>query len=576
MCFSLQDWLHLILLLGVVSSLVAAVLKIYEMSSTQGAYCEAPFCARQSITLIFLIPSNLMFLQMICQYNAGSLASAEQKLEQELHKLMEDTVHSLQKAARDMEVVIRELSVSAVQQASRGFRESAENFQKFLRDTAMTEEVLYTDQESVQEFKRYVQKWFDIFALTLLDPEVFTKPLVQGRSLVEALDAGNSLTEISDLCQPWLKLVSTITSECRTTQLENQAQSIVRMDAEGRPAGLPTQAQSLASYARRVFGTSEGSEISALVLEPNRLRCGISWIHFGWTGVGMKDSELSAKCQCCILTLKVLSVRHVLFLATLFFNLLFIAFEIVILKPFLLALFVINEVCVICVLICFDQIDATQRMKNLSERAQRKKEKLEAKFQQVRQEWDEVQGMLEIWNFRTCPSLSLLKKLQTALDNQNRKDSKDFQDKRADPNPAVRVQWMRTINDGISSIDVYLQEQVDWTSRDESASTQRRQVGEAFDRYIEKVFSYGVHTKLQDVPGHLTLKTFESALGVQSPGRQALPGLPPPPAVQPVAVQPALEPATVQPEPASSSGLFSPPARASPLSQTIGQPTDTD
>lgn len=568
MCFSLQDWLHLILLLGVVSSLVAAGLKIYEMSSTQGAYCEAPFCARQIITLIFLIPSNIMFLQMICQYNAGSLANAEQKLEQELHKLMEDTVRSLQEAAGDMKVVIRGFAISAVQQASRGFRESAEEFQKFLKDTARTEEVLYTDQESVQEFKRYVQKWFDIFALSLLDPQVFAKPLVQGRSLVEALDACNTLTQISDLCQPWLKLVSTITLEYRTTQLESRAQSIIHMDVEGRPAGLPTAAESLASYARRVFGTSEGSEISALVLDPNRLRCGISWIHFGWTGVGLQDSELPATCQCCILTFKVLSARHVLFLATLFFNVLFIALEIVILKPFLLALFVINEVCVVCVLICFDQIDATQRKKHLSERAQRKKEQLEAKFRQVRQEWDDVQGMLDLWNFRTFPSLSLLKKLQIAMDNQNRKD---FKDQQADP--MVRVHWMRTINDGISSIDVYLQEQVEWTSRDEAASKQRRQIGEAFNRYIDQVFSAGVHTKLQDVPGHLTLDKLQPALGAQSPG-QALPGSPPPPAVQP-GVQPAMQPA-VQPEPASSSGLFSPPARASPLSQTIGQPTDTD
>lgn len=389
--------------------------------------------------------------------------------------------------------------------------------------------------------------------------------------MVEALDACNTLTEISDLCQPWLKLVSTITLEYRTTQLENQAQSIIYMDAEGRPAGLPTAAESLASYACRVFGTSEGSEFSELVLNPNRLRCGISWIHFGWTGVGMQDSELPATWQCCILTLKVLSARHVLFLATLFFNLLFIAFEIVILKPFLLALFVINEVCVVCVLICFDQIDATQRKKNLSERAQRKKEKLEARFQQVRQEWDEVQGMLDLWNFRTFPSLSLLNKLQIAMDNQDRKD---FQDQRADP--MVRVHLMRTINDGISSIDVYLQEQVEWTSRDEAASKQRRQVGAAFNRFIDRVFWAGIHTKLQDVPGYLTLDKLQEPLGGQSPGRHALPGLPAPPAVQPVAEQPAMEPAAVQPEPASSSGLFSPPARASPLSQTIGQPTDTD
>eukprot|EP00435_Cladocopium_sp_Y103_P073071 s43_g42.t1 len=529
-----------------------------------------------------------MFVQMIRQYDAGSLAHAEQKLEEELRKLTEDTVHNLQKAAGEMQVVIRQLAMSAVQAASRGFRESSEAFQKFLNNTAQMEEDLYTDQESVQEFKRYVQKWFDIFALSLLDPQVFTKPLVQGRSLVEALDACSTLTEISDLCKLWLKLVSTITLEYRTTQLQNRAQSIILMDAEGRPAGPSTATESLASYACHVFGDSEGSEISALVTDPNRLRCGISWIHFGWTGVGLNDSKLPATYQCCILTFKVLSARHVLFLATFFFNLLFIAFEIVILKPFLLALFVINEVCVVCVLICFDQIDATQRAKHLAERAQRKKEQLEAKFGKARQEWDEVQGMLDLWNFRTYPFMSLLNKLQIAMDNQN---LKDLRDQRADP--VVRVRWMRTINDGISSIDVCLQEQVDWTSIDEAASQQRRQTGQAFNRYIEQVFSAGIHTTLQNVLGHLTLDKLQPALGEQSPSRHALrvvgataavqPVLVPQPSMQPAeqpavlpavqpAVQAAVQAAAVQPALASPSGLL----RTSPVpSTTFGQPADS-
>ena len=542
-CFSLQDWLHLILLLGVVSSLVAASLKAHEMISTQAAQCEAPFCARQIITLIFLIPSNIMFVQMICEYDAGSLANAEQKLEQELRQLTEDTVRSLQLAAAHMEVVIRELSSSAVQQASRLFREHAEIFQKFLKDT-LSKEDLFTDQESVQEFKRFVQKWFDMFALSLLDPQIFTKALVEEKSLVQALDECNTLKQISDVCQPWLKLVSSITLESRTMQLQNTAQSIMLMDAEGRSAGPSAEAEVLAGYARSVFGTSEGSEISALALDPNRLRCGISWIHFGCTGVGMKDSELPATFQCCILTLKVLSARHVLFLAMLFSNLLFIGFEIVILKPFLLALFVINEVCVISVLICFDQIDATQRAKQLAERTSRKKAKLEAKFEQARQEWDTLQGRLDLWNFRTFPSLSLLNKLQIAMGIS--------MGSRDQPDPLVRVHWMRTINDEISNIDAYL-EQVDWTSRDEAASRQRRQIGAAFDRYIQEVFSAGVQTTLQDVLGHLALEKLQLALGPlePSPGHLAqapvaLPVAPPAVPVQSVE-QPEVQPAPLQP-----------------------------
>lgn len=98
--WSLQDWLHLILLLGVLSSGVAASFKIHDMISTNGAECGAPFCARQIITLVFLVPSNILFVQMIHEYDAGSLASAEQKLEQQLRAEMEELMRISKEAAR--------------------------------------------------------------------------------------------------------------------------------------------------------------------------------------------------------------------------------------------------------------------------------------------------------------------------------------------------------------------------------------------------------------------------------------------------------------------------------------------
>lgn len=166
-----------------------------------------------------------------------------------------------------MEVVIQNLTTDAIQQAERGFRESAEGFRKFLKDAARLEEDLYTDQGSVQEFKRYVQKWFDIFSLSLLNPRVFVESLMQGKTFKEALDACETLTEISSLCQQWLNQVSTMTLESRANQLQKRARSMVLMDAEAQPTGSQ---EPLASYAQHFFGTSEGSEISARILDPNR------------------------------------------------------------------------------------------------------------------------------------------------------------------------------------------------------------------------------------------------------------------------------------------------------------------
>ncbi|CAE7359938.1 nek8, partial [Symbiodinium necroappetens] len=449
---SIQDWLHLVLLLGVLTTAVFTAFSIYVVAASET--CSSPFCIRQVVALLVAIPSNYMFVQFIREYDQGSLADHMQTAQQ----AVQDLVKGYDAEVKEMRKVIDDLTGTAAAFAMSCFTTSREEFEKFLIGTKYYHTDLYVDPTVHQQFKQFVRKWLDIYAQSLLDPD----PLRDG------LDASlASCITVEATCDEILaRLANTRMSTLQQRSRELNEQCI---------AGQEFVQDALCLLDHREISVASSSFM--LSDDPSR-KCGISWLRCGCTSLGLlvertrdRDfvSEWPQTFGFCCFSVTVLSGRHQLFLFLLFFNVLMIVYEAIAERPWLMGVFIANEVCVLAILICFEQIDEIAKLQRQQQRYRERRERLAAKAKSAREDWMKVQRLFDLWNYRTQPFLRIMGKLHRTLEGMDRDACmprlKDVEARRPSTvaHEAQRLQWLQETNERIGELDARL-EGVEWAS----------------------------------------------------------------------------------------------------------------
>ncbi|CAE7376369.1 nek8 [Symbiodinium pilosum] len=309
---------------------------------------------------------------------------------------------------------------------------------------------LYVDPAVHEQFKKFARKWLDIYA--------------QSDEIINRLNS----TRMATLQQ-------------RSSELKEQCiagQEFVQ------------DALCILDNPRTISGSGVSSSFM-ISNDPSR-KCGISWIRWGCTGLGLQVErtrdrdffrpEWPRTIGFCCVSVTVLSARHQLFILLLLFDILMIVYEAIAYRPWLMAVFIANEVCVVAILICFEQIDEIAQLQRQQQRYRERRERLAAKAQKARNDWTKVQRLFDLWNYRTQPFLRIMGKLHRTLEGLDRDACmprmKDAEARRPSTiaRDAQRLQWLQDTNERISDLDARL-EGVDWASEDPLQHETRRRLG---------------------------------------------------------------------------------------------------
>ncbi|CAJ1403632.1 unnamed protein product [Effrenium voratum] len=311
-CSTLQDWLHMILLLGVVASAVCTGFSIYVIAASET--CASPFCIRQILTLLVAIPSNYSFVMFIQEYDAGSLTKHMQTTQQAVQELVR--AHNAE--AKELREVIRKMTGNAVAFAMDCFKTRREEFEKFLVGSKLYHAELY-EAEMLEAFKRFVRKWVEVYAQSLLDPDM----LRQG--LEADLRSCETLEETCDTVLQRLTATKSVTLQQRSQELHEEVRHSQNLQ----------EALCIIDDAQQ--GQSMISSSSALASVDPSKKCGISWLRWGCTSLGLqlgrtRDRDFSHEWPRTVGfglgSVTVLSARHRLFLYLFIFDIIMILLEV--------------------------------------------------------------------------------------------------------------------------------------------------------------------------------------------------------------------------------------------------------
>jgi hypothetical protein len=460
----IQDWLHLVLVLGILSSVACVVMQIVEI--TNSGSCQSPLCVRQWIAALVLVPSVWDFIKFVGAYDE-SLQHHQERAEEEVTTL----INQINEQVSEMQVVCGKLTESATDFAGRAFTQSRERFEKFIMDIQRFYKELYQDDLLVQELRAFIFKWFTTYCQSQLDQD--HNPSVAG--LKDELDKARTVEEV---CACATRRLTMLKGGSRVGLVPSHS---FQVPAHSR------QARELAAIADDVEdGASLVSTGSAASVASTTRKCGVKWLGFGRTRCGRlgprtgdgaraisTDWPLRVGFLCGSLT--VLSRRHLNHLLYFVVDLLLIGWELFNQQTYTGLLVIANFACVISTLACFEQIDEIAKLQQRIAKYQTKSEKVKEDFKQATDNWEKVQQLHDLWNYRTMPFLAIMGKIHHALDDMDREISHEG------PRNDKRLKWLEHANQCLEALDQKLGLANDWTKpgNDEWKATIGRQLKNA-------------------------------------------------------------------------------------------------
>mmetsp|Transcript_14393 Transcript_14393/g.29867 ORF Transcript_14393/g.29867 Transcript_14393/m.29867 type:complete len:577 (-) Transcript_14393:15-1745(-) len=514
---SAKDWLHLVLILGVLSSTVFVILQIVEIALQE--HCHTPFCLGQLISAILLLPSLYDFFKFIGAYDE-SLQEHKQRAEDEVHGLIE----SINQQVAEMQDVAAKLTESATDFAFRSFDSSREGFEKFILDLKLYYSELYEDPLMLQELRCFMLKWLHVFSQSLLDAE--TNPLLKG--IEEEFKKCETLDE---LCEKVTGRLSRL--KVSTRLVLAPAESYVLSTAHQRPQlaleeGLPSASFATASSASTASAVSGG-------------KCGVSWLRLDCRGRfgrqvlrtrdGNFDREWPLTIAFCCGSITILSRRHLNHLLYFLLDLVLVLYEVLDLsQAYSIALVCCNWLCVLSTLACFEQIDEIAQLQRRICRYRERSDRVQEQHREAKENWAKVQQLHDLWNYRTQPFLSICGKIHRALDNKDREDARalELARRRGEP-PEVseerRLEWLRRANQSLECLDQKLGRVQNWTK--EGQAPLSKEWKESIGRQLREAERQEQVEQLIQVLPILTsdLRQIEDG---SAPGSQLAPGSPVP------------------------------------------------
>lgn len=448
---SAKDWLHLILILGVLATVGFIIVQIVEIATQQ--HCHTPFCVGQLVSGILIIPSLYDFFKFIGTYDE-SLQEHKQRAEDEVHGLIE----SINQQVAEMQDVAAKLTESATDFAFRSFDTSREGFEKFILDLKLYYSELYVQEYMLEELRQFMLKWLIVFSQSLLDPD--TNPLLKG---IE--EEFRRCTTLDDLCD---KVTGRLSRLKVSTRLNLMAPADSYVLNNHNPA---------IEDVERASQTSQTSQSGTAQVPTSK--CGVSWFRCGCSGRfgrqvsrtrdGNYSREWPLTIAFCCGSITILSRRHLSHLLYFVIDVILIMYEILThSQVYAMACVAANAVCVISTLACFEQIDEIAQLQRRIHKYQQRKDQVQERHREAKENWAKVQQLHDLWNYRTQPFLTIMGKIHRALDDKDREYARALELARRrgeiiDETDEERLEWIRRANQSLECLDQKLGSIQNWT-----------------------------------------------------------------------------------------------------------------
>jgi len=174
--------------------------------------------------------------------------------------------------------------------------------------------------------------------------------------------------------------------------------------------------------------------------------------------------------------LKVMSRQHANLLFAFWMDIALVLFEVVSVRWASVALVTINEICVISILACFEQLNDIAILERQIETYARHNQDVSKKHEKAMDDWKMFEQLHDLWEYRTMPSLAFYEKVHLRLEN------KDQECKRGMLAPEARLEWFRYANAQLNVLELKFGPVEDWRGAEpldeEWKSTRGRQLKE--------------------------------------------------------------------------------------------------
>mmetsp|Transcript_85177 Transcript_85177/g.241346 ORF Transcript_85177/g.241346 Transcript_85177/m.241346 type:complete len:529 (+) Transcript_85177:77-1663(+) len=429
-----QDWLHLVLIVGVVASMLCAIQVIYELGF--GESCRSPICIRQWISAVVVLPSTLYFIRTIGSYDE-QLQEKKQRHEHEVERL----IGTINEQVAEMNELCKKVTENANEFATGRFNDKSQAFKLFLHSIKEHYADLYVGEEMLSQLRRFVVGWFQVFAGTLLNAR--DNPLLSGaeREL-------NRCATVEQICDAAMQRL-----EGNTIAFHFQMPA----DAPSLPHRSIEDGGSFAASARSLAGES-------------RPLCGASWLRCGrFHRYGRERAATATGMPCTLyggcVKVVLLSRQHVNLLIAFFADLFLVLFELSNDRWSNLTMVVVNEVCITSMLACFEQINEIALLERQIHRYEQRSQEVAKRRDDARDQWERVQQLHDLWLFRTLPSLTILGKIHNKLGFHDMDRRKALSAGRTEEDP--RPEFIRHANECLDCLQQKLGPLEDWKNAKE-------------------------------------------------------------------------------------------------------------
>lgn len=399
----IQDLTHLILVSGAIASTALVVRTIIMLSdSSRGLFCFI----KELVGLAFIVPCISYIVRIIGQYD-DRLASKQKDAKEQKANL----ARSYNDLLTDMDGLLTKSAESSAGLAERSFESKRRDFQRFL-ERAKNKYNVYSGTQGdsdklLMQFRRFCKNWLNVFEECSIDPINCPKRVVTE----EELNRCTSIVDVTDLCLERLRV-----TEVRfiSIQRDQDAQMLRKNRNEFRRLSLapPTPAREEA--------------------EPQKL---VSWLTLG-RGHGFRvnsnsqsEDNFPKECSFGCGRLVVLSSEHLMLLtgfligwSVILLEIYYVATEgsesgITAVSFVDLVALVIAEICVMTMLLKFEELDIIQQLEREVKELAKQNEQVEKQRERMREFWSNAQQLTELWLYRTVPRLDLYKELHSLLED---------------------------------------------------------------------------------------------------------------------------------------------------------------
>jgi len=407
----IQDYTHLVVLLGVISSVFLHADNIYVLifGDAEGKRCNH-YCIRELSFFVFLIPCTMYFIKLTMSYDK-SLMQKQRLVQDEQLKLG----HELEGQVDAMNQLLSRANDSAALLTERIFVSRVRDFQRFLDDSKRFDK--YFDgcqidtKRLVLQFRTFISQWLDVLKEWSIDPNN-EPPMIAADGLESLGTVGEIAAVVDERLQAMEVSHISVKFELHRYQAERGGRKSIPTE------GIENQTDIEAGQPGTSFA---------------RLRCACPWLMcFGRRCCGKRhdvdyenhtdETGYPKKYGFGCLNLTLLSQEHSALLGGFVFGLVVFLMFVVDVScqnyrrqgEDILGI-ALTEFCIVVVLMRFEQLDEVQSLKREAARLKEERLRAQKRHEMMNTYWEAVQQMTDFWVHRTVPCLSLYKEVHEHL-----------------------------------------------------------------------------------------------------------------------------------------------------------------